>query len=200
MDLSRRRFLSALAVVPASRALGSPHPRRSEGCASCVLPESRAGYKKALAGRDPPGLVIFPAAAGWDPSLPERVRSGQWVIFESGFGFADPKRFEEQRAGLEAAFGLSLEEPRALWDEGPRPPYVELEWPVRALVRDFSRVVPVRGGQTIGRVGDLKVAALRREGAGALLFLGSALGPVLWSDDARGQTWFESVLAVAAGV
>ena len=163
-----------------------------------MLPESRAGYLKALAGRDAQRVFVLPAAAGFEPSLPQRVRSGQWVIFESAAGFADPGQLEEQRAGL-AAFGLTLEKPTALWKGGPRPPYVELEWPVHALVRDFSRVVPVHGGQTIAKIGRLEVAALRRAGAGALIFLGSPLGPALWSDDARAHAWLESVLAAAAG-
>ena len=199
MDLSRRRFLSAVAAAPVSRALRGPILGPWGPCASCVLPESRAGYQKALAGRDPRGVVIFPAAAGWEPSLPQRVRSGQWVIFESAAGFADARQLEEQRAGLDAAFGLTLEKPVALWEGGTRPPYVDLAWPVGSFVRDFSSVVPVRGGQAIGKIGGRPVAALRRVGAGALVFLGSPVGPALWSDDARASVWFESVLAVAQG-
>ena len=199
MDLSRRRFLSAVAAAPVSRALRGPALGPSGRCASCVLPESRAGYQKALAGRDPRDVVIFPAAAGWEASLPQRVRSGQWVIFESAAGFADARHFEEQRAGLHAAFGLTLERPVALWESGARPPYLDFVWPIPARVRDFSSVVPVRGGRTIGRVGELTAASLQTAGAGALLFLGSPLGPALWSEDARASAWLESVIAVAQG-
>ena len=120
------------------------------------------------------------------------------MIFESAAGFADARGLEEQRAGLAAAFGLTLEGPVALWDNGTRPSYVDLEWPLRALVRDFSSVVPVRGGQPIGRIGGRPVAALRRVGAGALVLLGSPVGPGLWSDDPSAHTWLSSVLAAAA--
>jgi hypothetical protein len=39
------------------------------------------------------------------------------------------------------------------------------------------------------------VAALRRTGSGAILFLGSPIGPALWSGDAQARAWLGSVLA-----
>jgi hypothetical protein len=191
--------MAAVAAAPVSRAfeataLGAPSPPPAP---SCVLLESRAGFGKALAGRDHPRLVVVPAAAGWDASLLKRARGGQWVLFESGAGFAAAGAFGEQREGLARSFDLTLEEPRAPWRDGPRPPYVSLQWPETALLRDFSSVVPVHGGETIGRFGALPVAALRRAGEGALLFLGSPLGPALWSDDARAHSWLQAFLAEA---
>lgn len=200
MHFSRRDFLAAAAVVaPMGRAWGGTPPAPTPSCAQCVLPESRDGYRKALAGREQPrNLAVVPAAAGWDPSLVEQVRNGQWVLFESAAGFGDAFSFEEQRVGLAKAFGLIMENPRAPWLEHSRPPYVQLRWPAPALVREFSSVVAVRGGETIGRFGDLTVAVLRRAGTGAFLFLGSPLGPALWSDDVGAHAWLTSVLAAAA--
>jgi hypothetical protein len=198
LELSRRRFLSAVAAVaPMGRAFPAPTRDEAHPCAGCVLPESREGYRKALAGRDQGSLVVFPATPGFPPSLPARVRNGQWVIFESAAGFAETERFEEQRAGLRAAFGLALEEPVAPWRQGPRPPYVDLEWPSHALVRDFSSVITVGGGQAIGRMQGRPVAALSRAGAGVLIFLGSPIGPALWSDDTGAHAWLSTVLARA---
>jgi hypothetical protein len=138
--------------------------------------------------------VVHPAAGGWEPSLAGEARSGRLVIFESAAGFGDRRAFEDQRAGLAGAFDLRIEAPVALWPDRTRPPYVDLAWPVRARVRDFSFATPVRGGEIVGRIGGLPVAALRRTGSGALLFLGSPIGPALWSGDAQAHAWLGSVV------
>src|SRR5206468_6021702 len=113
--------------------------------------------------------------------------------------FAEGRALEEQRAGLRADFDLALEPPVGLWSETGRPPYLDLLWPLRAQVRDFSFAVPVRGGESIGALGPLPVAALQRAGAGALLFLGSPLGPALGTGDPQAHAWLDSVLATARG-
>jgi hypothetical protein len=196
MVLTRRQLLSGLSALSfcpdlqAARIAPVAEP-------TCLLPESRAGFAKALAGRDLRNLRIWPAAGGWSAAFVEQARSGALVILESGSGFSSAGAFEEQRAGLEA-MGLTLEPPLALWRDGNRSPYFDLEWPARARVRDFSVVVPVRGGEAIGRIGHVPAAALRRTGAGALLVLGSPLGPALWSDDAQACAWLSSVCAAAA--
>ena len=97
MDLSRRSFLGALAAAPLGRVLAGPPPAPWLGCA---LPESRAGFAQALAGRETTGVLVLPGAAGWDASIAARVRSGQLVIFESASGFTTAGAFQEQRAGL----------------------------------------------------------------------------------------------------
>jgi len=199
VDLSRRDFLAtAAALGPMGRAIADVQPGPAPLCAACVLPESREGYRKAMAGQERRHLVVVPAAAGWDPSLAEQARDGRWVLFESAAGFGDEGSSESQRAGLAKAFGLVVGHPRAPWREHPRPAYVQLRWPAPALVRDFSSVVEVRGGQTIATFGDLSVAALPRERSGAFLFLGSPLGPALWSGDVAAHAWLASVFAAAA--
>ena len=140
-------------------------------------------------------MLVFPGAAGWDDSIARRVRSGRLVIFESASGFAEASALREQRAGLREAFGLSIEHPVTVWGERAGPAYLDLGWPVRARIRDFSFAVPVRGGEVVGWLGALPVATLRRAGAGALLFLGSPVGPALWSGDPEAQAWLLAVLA-----
>ena len=193
MGLSRRSFLGVLAAVPLSRGFGGPAPGAAPLSATCALPESRAGFARALALRDTRDVLVFPGAAGWDESIEPQVRSGRLVIFESASAFVEPGRREEQRAGLRS-FGLTVEEPVALWSEDGRPSYVDLVWPVRTRVRDFSFATPVGGGETIGRLGELPMAALQRAGAGALLFLGSPVGPALWSGDPEAHAWLSSIL------
>lgn len=198
MDLSRRAFLGALASTPLGPALVG-RTLGAAPCLTCVLPESRAGFERALAGRDTTGVLVLPGAAGWDASLAARVRGGRLVILESAAGFTGAGAFQEQRAGLRADFDLATEDPVGLWNGADRPPYLHLEWPLRAQVRDFSFAVPVRGGETIGVLGGLSVAALRRAGAGALLFLGSPVGPALGTGDPQAHAWLRSVLATARG-
>ena len=197
MDVSRRIFLGAVAAVPFGGAVMEQTLPAASGCSTCALPESREGFAKALAGRDARAVLVFPGAAGWDDSIARQVRSGRLVIFESASGFAEAKALREQRAGLGATFGLTIEQPFTVWREGRRPSYLDLGWPVRARIRDFSFAVPVRGGEAIGNLGGLPVAALQRAGEGALLFLGSPVGPALWSGDPQAHAWLSSVLAAA---
>jgi hypothetical protein len=197
VDLSRRRFLGALVSAPLGGTLAGRTLSASSPCSTCALPESRAGFARALAGRETAELLVFPGAAGWDDSIERRVRSGRLVIFESASGFADAGALREQRAGLGDAFGLGIEPPVTLWGQGRRPSYLDLGWPVRARIRDFSFAVPVRGGEAVGTLGALPVATLQRAGAGALLFLGSPVGPALGSGDPQAHAWLSSVLAAA---
>lgn len=195
MRVTRRGFLLAAASAPLAPALARSEAAPGAAGARCLLPESRAGFEKALPGLRGAGVVILAAAGGWEPSLAREARSGRLVIFESAAGFGDRRAFEEQRAGLAEAFALRIEAPVSLWPDGARPPYVDLAWPVRARVRDFSFATPVRGGEVVGRIGGLPVAALRRTGSGGLLLLGTPIGPALWSGDAQAHAWLASVVA-----
>jgi hypothetical protein len=190
MEITRRGFLAAAGAAPLVPAFAS-WPRR--GPALCALAESRAGWDAALAAGTGTHLVVLPAAVGWDDSLLGRVRAGATVIFESAAGFGDARAFKEQRTGLKAAFGLTIDEPTALWKAAPSPGYLDLRWPLAVKVRDFSSAVPVEGGETVGHLGSQRVAALQRRGAGAFLFLGSAVGPALWSHDPQAQAWLASI-------
>jgi hypothetical protein len=197
VDVSRRFFLGALASAPLGGALTGQTLAGPSPCSTCALPESRAGFAQALAGREAANVLVFPGAAGWDDSIERQVRSGRLVIFESASGFSAASALREQHAGLRDAFGLSIEHPVTVWGESRRPSYLDLGWPVRARIRDFSFAVPVRGGEAVGSLGALPVATLQRAGAGALLFLGSPVGPALWSGDPQAHAWLSSVLAAA---
>lgn len=161
---------------------------------TCALPESRAGFARAMADGEWRSVLVFPGAAGWDDAIERHVRRGRLVIFESGAAFADTRAFAEQRAGLRSAFGLTIEDPAPLWSESRRPSYLDLVWPAPARIRDFSYAIAVRGGKVVGRIGGVPVAALQRSGGGALLFLGSPVGPALWHADPEAGAWLASVL------
>jgi hypothetical protein len=79
-------------------------------------------------------------------------------------------------------------------------PYVDLVWPHSARIRDFSRMVPVAakpGDLVVGYVEGLPVALRRRVGKGALLYLGSPVGPALLAGDAEAHTWLQAIVAAA---
>jgi hypothetical protein len=196
MRISRRGFLAAGAAPLSSSLFPWNAPKGSNGV-TCALDESRAGYERAIVPRGPDEerLLVFPAAVGWDPSIVRQVRNGATVIFESAAGFGDAKAFGEQRAGLRSAFDLTLETPTDPWARATKPAYIDLLWPAAAKLRDFSSLVVVRGGETVGRLGRLPVAALQQRGAGLFLFLGSPIGPALWTGDPQAHAWLSSVFA-----
>lgn len=194
MRISRRGFLAAAAAAPLAGGAHSWKAPVGSSSLTCALDESRAGYDIAL--RDSPTLhlIVCPGAVGWDPTLVGRVRAGATVLFESAAGFGDAGSFEEQRTGLRSDFGLMLETPSDLAAHAGGPIYVDVLWPVATRVRDFSSLVVVRGGETIARLGSLPVAAFRRRGAGTFVFLGSPIGPALWTGDPQAHAWLSSVV------
>jgi hypothetical protein len=198
--VSRRGFLAAAAAAPIGAVL-RPFPVATAAAGRgvvCALDESRAGFARHLGMPDllsGPGLLVLPGAVGWDESLPMRVREGAVVVFESAAGFGGASAFALQREGLRSAFGLAIEPPGEPWGTLPRPAYVDLVWPVAARVRDFSSVVVVRGGETVGRLGSVPVAARRRRGRGTFVFLGSPVGPALWAGDPQAHAWLAAVIA-----
>jgi len=187
--VTRRTFLGAAVAAPLAASLGSWRGAAVSGGLRCVLPESAAGFEGVRSRDRTDGVVVFAGVTGWDDSIPRRVHDGALVLFESAAGFGHPEAFESQRRGLARSFGLILDPPRSLWSSGQGPGYVDFDWPHRARVRDYSSCVAVEGGRTVARLGAMPVASLRRLGAGRLLFLGSPIGPALWSGDPEARAW-----------
>ena len=207
----------ALRIPPDERSVGCALLDLEE---ECGIAESIAGYESALAqlgvsavhadARSAPGcaMLIVPAALRVSPATGKTIRrslaSGATVILESGAGFTDPDGadFRAHRDSLRDELQLHVGSPVALW---PRPigaggiPYVDYSWPAASSVRDFSRVVPLASREPrdtiIARTGGIPVALMRRAGAGALIFLGSPLGPALRSGDSGARQWLAGVAA-----
>jgi hypothetical protein len=78
----------------------------------------------------------------------------------------------------------------------PAAPYLDFHWPLKVKVRDFSCVVPVStpAEQVIGWCGDWPIASKQTLGKGALVFLGSPVGPALRAGDAEAHRWLSQVL------
>jgi hypothetical protein len=215
MELTRREFLGAAAVTAATMAGPSRMLRRrpTSGANSCQLldlgehcglRESVAGFEAVLAAERPAAatqVIVVPAALAIPrPTarlLVRHIAGGGRLILESGAGFAAPTgpAFRAHRDLLRDCFDLDVGRPRRL--AGRRVPYVEYRWPSRALVRDFSCIVPVnaREGEAIARIDGATVGLARRVGSATLIFLGSPLGPALWAGDAEARRWLLETIA-----
>jgi hypothetical protein len=190
--------------------------------ADCVLRESLEGYRTALgveqacltvsaaARLGPCRMAIVPGVGYLDSAtisaLSDLLQQGIDVLLESGAGFLSEGECCVQQRMLQRAFGLLVEAPVDLRSAVARGtklvarqflPYVHYVWPCQALVRDFSRVVPVLAPtpDVIGRAGSLPVAAKAHVGGGLLIFLGSPLGPSLRAGDLEAKSWLSLLLA-----
>jgi len=200
----------------AAPSLGEPRPP----CAILTLDgddslaESVAGFESALREAQVPFTRSLPAHEAAVVIVPGVVRiprrtaaqttnalvDGATVILESGAVFgADSGELRDHREMLRHLFGVEIDPPVSLWPAHGIP-YVEYTWPVAVRVRDFSRVVPVskHDGEVIGRAAGLPVAVHRCQGRGTLIFLGSPVGPALWSGDAEARRWLGAVLGKRA--
>jgi hypothetical protein len=182
---------------------------------NCLQRESFVGYREALAGLGVEtlavtpdvlgycGLIIIPAASALSDEhlrqISQALRGGAFVLFESAAGFMEEEKVDSSRLTLFKHWGVSTQSPvhlRAGERGQGRVPYVDFIWPLRAKVRDFSRVVPVcaREDETITEVDGWRVGLKRKVGAGTLIFLGSLLGPALGAQDREARGWLREVL------
>ena len=206
MAMTRREFLgcAAAATLPI-QARG-----RETQCwliapdgDSPMLRESVLGYRSALPSglevNEIAALAVFPSSVHTSADRIDRhLRSGSTVIVESGAGFSSDVEYQAHRRWMREQFDITTKVPMDLWSGCTRGvPYIEYDWPVRASVRDFSRVVPVadQPGEVIGWVGDVAVALRRRIGRGTLIYLGSPLGPAIWAGDRQARRWLHQVFA-----
>jgi hypothetical protein len=188
MHLSRRAFVGSVAVAP--------WPRRSGGAtivdlgAGCLLRESLAGYRTAIAeggiNRADVAQPLLPAAIALlrshraEPGMAAKVVPGAAM---SNWTAPGP-------ALLECALGV-VRQP-ASRSGAPYVPYVDFNWPIRAKIREFFPLVlqPRQGDAVIATYAGAPVA-LRR---GSLIVLGSPIGPALAAGDPDARRWLASVL------
>ncbi len=180
---------------------------------ACTIKESLAGYESALIGSGIPYRrisvlpasavhdLIVPAAHLGDRSVLRQLKTcwhrGATLLFESGATFLEGGEFEVHRRVVESEFGIRLGAPRPLWgspESRRQAPYLRYQWPASAMVRDFSRLIPVdcEGGENIAYFQELPVAAKRHAESGTLVFLGSPLGPHLLAGDREARIWFKA--------
>lgn len=212
MELTRRSFLAVTGASPLALA-----PGVCSGCAGCLvmsegcLHESALGYiqcggeaytsiaSMAQAASDARATTLVVPVSLLDRSIAPRLRDAAWrgasVLIELGMAFGDEAQRRTQRRLVSEAFDVHIGDVIHLWtDSRIRVPYVRYEWPVQAVVRDFSRAVPIDGAgwRVIASIETRPVAAHRRVGRGSLTMLGSPLGPALRAGDRDAATWFRS--------
>jgi len=178
----------------------------------CALPESLRGFARGLGAAGVPFQSLGVERLGeWVPSaasslggtllvaggvlrsprvaatLSASVNRGATVVYESGAAYAGSDDFAKERHLLQEHLGVLVDGPIDLWDPSAKSdfiPYVHYHWPRQAIVRDFSRMIPVaRAQQAFATIDRVPVAERVRLGAGEFIFLGSPLGPHLSFDD-----------------
>lgn len=191
---------------------------RGDGCVvldlgeACALHESQLGYMTALGAENKRSfgqvrkwkgdcrVVIVPGVGAFDERtgevLLDLLETGTAVLLESAGGFCDHAEFVAHQRILSRFFDVHVGAPVDVWSESVTVRYVHYHWPIQATVRDFSRVVPVidHDAEVIGQIGELRNALKKRIGRGQLIFLGSPLGPALWSGDLEAGAWLRAVV------
>lgn len=190
--------------------------------AGCALQESLQGYQEALGTNAVSvrefrnwrrsSFLIVPGIAARTATDAELMRmlldflaEGKSVLLESGAGFSSTREFGGHCEMLRNAFEIEAKSAVDVWgraESGARffAPYVEYVWPCKAMVRDFSRVIPVADtdGATIASAGELAVATRKSVGKGTLIFLGSPLGPALLAGDLQAKEWLLALRRVSS--
>jgi len=182
---------------------------------ACGMRESWHGYRVALetvpgqlvCGLPGPSTfaprIVVPAATELDWALADQLdqwlETGSCLLFECAAAWVNPGQFSRLRKCFESYFGFSIAPAVDLWKgSANRVPYIEYCWPYATQVRDFSRVTPVlaTAGEVIARVDGIPVGLMRKVGEGRLIFLGSMLGPVLFSGDREAREWLGRALGL----
>jgi hypothetical protein len=197
----------------------------------CALPESLAGFARGLQaaaipyGRvtlhsiEPARFIVVPGAvlpsSAWAATLRALVLRGSTVVYESGAAYAAEAAFRTEQRLLSDHFQVSIQAPLELWarkDDAPATslPYVHYHWPMRAMVRDFSRAIPVIASsparedstsateaRSIASIRRRSIACRRRLGDGQFIFLGSPLGPHVGGNDREAHALLGGLLSDA---
>jgi hypothetical protein len=156
----------------------------------CLSEESASGFGLLLSRNQQlsrgfsRNVMIVPAARQLSRetgfALLTQVRTGAWLILESGLCFMPRGEAIAQIRVLREVFGLEVQTPRESVGA-----YIEYTWPLGRMVRDFSMVTPVTcpRAERIAESGGVTVCGKRLVGNGGVIFLGSMLGPGLLAEE-----------------
>jgi hypothetical protein len=172
MRVSRRVFLGAVAAAPVLTSSNRTGARCSIVDLGCVLPESLAGFKTQVWDLRGDVLIV--------PAVRSVTEAGKEMI----------QRWLDHGATvlLEYVAGKSIEQDAYF-------PYVEYFWPARCKIREFSpvKLTPVPGDEIIATFVGQPVGLRRKVGAGTLVVIGSALGPVFLAGDPDARRWLDGL-------
>ena len=203
---TRREFLTGLALAPfvvhLTAAQSAADARSVEIWQEhhCLSLESARGFRhlvsrypsatSSASGRTASGSLIIAPGIRWmslstAADLAERINEGASVILESGLGFSSRTESKHQIDLLKKVFGLQLLPPVKVGKNPAAATYLEYTRPVPRLVRTFEAITPVGCDQSeaLARLGKYSVCIRKRIGDGALVFLGSMLGPGIVAEE-----------------
>jgi hypothetical protein len=154
--------------------------------ASSILP---AGRRERLMVASE---IRNPPQERWS-SLRDSALQGACVILESGLAYASDAEIAGQRDALSKYFGIRIAPRLSRPASGFR--YIRYHWPIEVLVREFSEsaIIDPSRGDPIATVSGQVVAIRKQVGRGSVVYLGSALGPMLLAEDRQAAAWVRSV-------
>jgi hypothetical protein len=155
----------------------------------CLSQESAAGFRILKQSMDPAltsGVLVFCGMPDLNIKDAQRMRE---LAISGALVLCELSPFAHRLTGLQA-FGMAADAPVAI---GPGHTdrhglFVRYRWPHAALVRSFLGFVPLSGdGLLSATYGGHAVAMRRQIGRGAVIVLGSMLGPSLFAGDSQAR-------------
>ena len=161
----------------------------------CLSQESARGFRLLLRRVVSGNIIILPGSRGVSleraVALRRAAMRGALVVIEGAPAFRSHNVIRD-------VFGFELQPPRSVANTDRL--YIQYTWPVPRLVRHFSSIMPVccLPSEKIAEFAGITVCAKRRVGRGAIIFLGSMLGPVLLAEEKEAHDVTRAILRSAA--
>jgi hypothetical protein len=198
---TRREMLHELLAIPAAFGLTAPTAKPFEILHNSDLlsEESARGYRRLLTSdawaTRPRNLRII---AGYRKTsnalvsmLRKSVEAGACLLWES------PASFVPEGSGTISLTALSVRTLPTRTLAATDSLYVHYSWPQPALIRTFASITSIEAqsvDQPIAFYDGQAVAGIRRMGRGAVVFLGSMLGPHLLAGDPAAEQFCRHLL------
>ena len=178
---TRRELLRNALVVPLAAAAGPLARPRIIAGRDCLSQESAEGFQSVLPASA--GNVIVLCGLSCVDQFRAEAANGAWII-------CDPSPFAMDRAAISGPGG----------ELHGSELYVRYRWPHMALIRRFSRVIPIScpDAEAIAHYRGTPVALRRRVGRGGIVFLGSMLGPPLRAEDREARALAAAIFSEIA--
>lgn len=192
---TRRQLLQQTVALPLAMCLrATPQQSTIEIISepNCLSQESAEGFRTLLASSTASDITILCGISRRLNShrmfeLRNRALRGAWIIWENS-------PFVHQKQILEDAFGIATQDRKLISSDRL---YISYNWPVPALTRTFSAIIPVScaPAEVVARYGHVPIAMKRRLGRGGILFLGSMLGPNLRAEEREAKQIAEAIFS-----
>lgn len=141
--------------------------------------------------------VIVPSASALEgtalSSLVREAQLGATVLIDLADGFTSRSHTSRVRMNFEHDLGIEIADPVAYRSAD----YIAYEWPLRVLVRHFTRGSYITPGRNmpVARLGTHSVAVRKEIGRGSVVIIGSNLGSLLLAGDEQAHEILARLLA-----